>query len=217
VSQTDSFIDEVTEEVRRDRLFGLVRKYGWIAVLAVVLVVGAAGVVEWRKAQAQAQARALGDAVFAALESQQPSSRAVALGEIAADGAAAAVVALLQAGELAAAGQAAEAAEMLESVAADPDIPEIYRDTAILRLTMVPDLPMMSEQKLARLEPLTAPGAPLRPLALEQMALLRMERGESDMARDLLRGLLEDAETSPAQRERVRQLLIVIGGGSEGA
>jgi fermentation-respiration switch protein FrsA (DUF1100 family) len=42
VSDTDSFIDEVTEEVRRDRLFGLMKRYGWIAALAVLLIVGGA-------------------------------------------------------------------------------------------------------------------------------------------------------------------------------
>ena len=36
MSNPDSFIDEVTEEVRRDRLFAMFRKYGWIGV-AIVL------------------------------------------------------------------------------------------------------------------------------------------------------------------------------------
>ena len=40
MSDTDSFIDEVTEEVKRDRLFATMRKYGWIAVLIVLLLVG---------------------------------------------------------------------------------------------------------------------------------------------------------------------------------
>ena len=31
MSNPDSFIEEVTEEVRRDKLFALFRKYGWIA------------------------------------------------------------------------------------------------------------------------------------------------------------------------------------------
>ena len=31
-NQNDSFIDEVTEDLRRDRLFGLYRRYGWIAL-----------------------------------------------------------------------------------------------------------------------------------------------------------------------------------------
>ena len=36
MSDTDSFIDEVNEEVRRDRLYHLLRRYGWIAALAIV-------------------------------------------------------------------------------------------------------------------------------------------------------------------------------------
>jgi hypothetical protein len=34
MSDTDSFIDEVTEEVRRDRMFFMLKRYGWIAVPA---------------------------------------------------------------------------------------------------------------------------------------------------------------------------------------
>ena len=40
VSDTDSFIEEVTEEVRRDRLYKFLRKYAWVGILAVVTIVG---------------------------------------------------------------------------------------------------------------------------------------------------------------------------------
>ena len=39
MSNTDSFIEEVTEEVRRDKLYGYLKRYGWIAGLIIVLVV----------------------------------------------------------------------------------------------------------------------------------------------------------------------------------
>ena len=58
MSNPDSFIDEVTEEVRRDRLFAMFRKYGWIGVLIVVFIVGGAAVNEWRKSSAEARAEA---------------------------------------------------------------------------------------------------------------------------------------------------------------
>ncbi|MFD1808819.1 hypothetical protein ACFSHQ_13850 [Gemmobacter lanyuensis] len=41
MSNPESFIDEVTEEVRRDKLFATFRKYGWIGILAVLGIVGA--------------------------------------------------------------------------------------------------------------------------------------------------------------------------------
>ena len=68
MSNPDSFIDEVTEEVRRDRLFAMFRKYGWIGILAVVVVVGGAAWNEWQKARAEARAEAFGDALLDAFD-----------------------------------------------------------------------------------------------------------------------------------------------------
>ena len=35
-NQNDRFIDEVTDELRRDRLFRAMRRYGWIAIALIV-------------------------------------------------------------------------------------------------------------------------------------------------------------------------------------
>ena len=37
-NQNDSFIDEVTEDLRRDRLFNAFRRYGWIAILLILAI-----------------------------------------------------------------------------------------------------------------------------------------------------------------------------------
>ena len=52
MSDTDSFIDEVTEEVRRDKLFGYFRRYGWIAALVILALVGTTAYNEWKKSAA---------------------------------------------------------------------------------------------------------------------------------------------------------------------
>ena len=82
VSDTDSFIDEVTEEVRRDQLFLLLRKYGWIAVVVVLLIVGSAAYLEWQRSQDTAAAQATGDAILAAMERDDAASRASALAAV---------------------------------------------------------------------------------------------------------------------------------------
>ncbi len=64
MSNPESFIDEVTEEVRRDKLFGYLRRYGWIAIVAVLLIVGGAAWREYQIAQRQAESEAFGDAVL---------------------------------------------------------------------------------------------------------------------------------------------------------
>ena len=82
MSNTDSFIEEVNEEVRRDRLYGYLRRYGWIAILAVILIVGGAAWSEYRKAQTRAQAEALGDAMLSALAENDSTNRVTALAAI---------------------------------------------------------------------------------------------------------------------------------------
>jgi hypothetical protein len=211
VSESDSFINEVTEEVRRDRLFRLFRRYGWIAAVLVVLVVGGASVNEWRKAQAISQAQALGDSLFAALESGKPQSRAAAVQGVTAEAEAAALRDFMAASETASF-DAAAAAALLEQIAAMPDIRQVYRDLAVLRLTMLQDFAMFSDEKLTRLEPLTAPGAPLRLSALEQIAYVHAERNEPDLAVPVLRRIQQDAEASTDQRQRATDMIVALGG-----
>ena len=78
MSNTDSFIDEVSEEVRKDKLFGYLRRYGWIAVVVVLVLVGGTAFSEFRKAQATAAAEETGNAILAALEIDDDTARAIA-------------------------------------------------------------------------------------------------------------------------------------------
>ena len=78
MSDSDSFIEEVTEEVRRDRLFALFRRYGWIPAVAIVLLVGGAAVNEYLKAQERGRAERLGDAILVALENDEAVARQAA-------------------------------------------------------------------------------------------------------------------------------------------
>lgn len=207
MTQSDSFIEEVTEEVRRDRLFAWMRRYGWIAVLAVLLIVGGAAWREWSKARQQAAAEALGDAIYAAVERPDAASRVEALGEIAPKGEAAAVAALLRAAEDPDGG-----AEALAALAADETLPLRYSQLAALKLAMMPGQTPTPEARLQALAPLAEPGRPYRALALEQMALAEIEAGQTEAALDRLRGLLDDADASAGLRQRAAQLIVALGG-----
>lgn len=214
MSQNDSFIEEVTEEVRRERLFGLAKKYGWIVVLALILVVGGAGALEWRKAQARLQSEALGDSILAALGSESGLGRATALQDVGGEGLSALPARFLAAAELSSTDPRAAGA-ILEEIAAGGDVPPIFRDLASLQLTMIPDYPLLSDAKLARLETLTAPGAPFRLAALEQIAAVQIERNTPTEAISTLRIILTDAEASAEQQQRAQQLIVALGGSFE--
>ncbi|MDG1069700.1 MAG: hypothetical protein P8P40_15205, partial [Sulfitobacter sp.] len=79
MSNTDGFVQEVTDELRRDQMVAKLQRYGWIGVVAVLAIVGGAAFSEYRDAQQRAQAEGLGDAVLAALDATDATARAAAL------------------------------------------------------------------------------------------------------------------------------------------
>lgn len=217
MSETDSFIDEVTEEVRRDRLFALFRKYGWIGILAIVVIVGGASWTEWRKAQAEAEAQRFGDVLVDALGNNDAAARARALAEVAADennsgsSGQAAVTAFLQAAEAEAAGDRTGAIAALRSVLDGKDLSPLYRDLAQFKLLVLEGAGMDPAARDEVLAALAKPGAPYRTLAMEQQAIVLLEAGKTDEAIDLFRAISEDADAAQSQRGRIGQILTMLG------
>ena len=212
MSDTDSFIEEVSEEVRRDRMFDLFRRYGWIAVAAVLLLVGGAAWNEWSRSQQQTQAEALGDAVVAALQLEDAAQRAAALQDIqsqTADGQA--MVQLLSAAELAADNRASDALTQLAAVRDNDEVQSIYRQIAAFKFLVIPNSGSSVEDRQSGLEALISSGSALRVLAEEQLALLDIELGNEADAVARLQRLLEDSEITPGVRRRVTQLITSLG------
>jgi hypothetical protein len=215
MSESDSFIQEVTEEVRRDRLFGYLRRYAWIAALAVALIVGGAAFNEWRKAQTRAEAQALGDAILAALEAPSPDARAEALAALDPDAEADDLVALLRAAERQVAGATGDAAAALRPLASAEDGPVAFADLAALKLVLMGGEAVDAATRAQLLERLAEPGAPFRLLALEQQALALAAEGERAAAIEAARALMEEPGLTRAMAQRTAQLLVALGAEGE--
>jgi hypothetical protein len=210
VSNPESFIDEVTEEVRRDKLFGYLRRYGWIGIVAVLLIVGGAAWNEYQKAQNQAESQAFGDAILTALDQDDAAARETALAAVPAPGQRAGILGLLLSTDPVS--DRAAAMTALEAVAADQSLPVSYRDLAILRRVIVAGADLSVSDRRALLDPIAAPGRPFRTLALEQMALLSVEEGKADAAITSLEQLRQDQEAPPGLRSRAEQMIVALGG-----
>ena len=210
MSNPDSFIEEVTEEVRRDRLFGLFRKYGWIGGVVVLGLVGGAAWTEWQRAQAETRAEAFGDALIDALDLGTPEERRAALAAVPADGEQMALLQLILASDPDEDRAATLAA--LDKVAADASLPPAYRDLAILRKVLVAGADMPLADRRAALDPIAVPGRPYRTLALELLAYLLAEEGKTDEAIAAMTRLMEDQEASGALRARLGQMVTALGG-----
>lgn len=214
MSNQDSFIDEVTEEVRRDKLYKTFRKYGWIGALLVILIVGGAAFNEYRKAQAASEAQAAGDAILAALEISDPLERVTALAELEASGSAEkqAILALMRADSALQSDDRSTAMALFTKLADDSALPTSYRDLATMKLVLAAGSDMSADEKIGRLNSMALGGGAFRLLATEQLALAEIERGDSDAALAHLRTIIEDATVSQGLRRRASQLIVALGG-----
>lgn len=208
MSNPDSFIDEVTEEVRRDRLFALARKYGWIGALAVVLIVGGAAWREYSVQAARTSAQAFGDGLIDALDLGDEAQRRAALADLPATGGQDAIKALVLAADPTFDKASALAAlSALETNAAQP---QIYRDLAALRRVMLAgsDLPLADRR--ATLQAISARGFGL--LAREQLAYLMIEDGDTEGAIAALAALMQDQSAPAGLLARAGQAIVALGG-----
>ena len=205
MSNTDSFIDEVTEEVRRDRLFGYFRRYGWIPAVVIVALVGSTAYNEWSKAQVAQVAQARGDALLDALELEDEAERAAAFSALAREDEDALVAKFLAAGV-----ETEQAVDLLRSVADDGRQPQYIRDLARLKMASTEGL-LTLDEAAAILAELSEPGGVYRNVATELLVAVELQRGDTAAALALLQAHVQDAEASSEQIQRMGELIEALG------
>ena len=212
----DNFIDEIDEELKRERHLELWRKYGRYAMAgALLVVIAVAAVVGWRHYQANrraesglAYAEAL-DAVAAgrtddALKSLKSLGRKAPAGY-------AELARLQEAATLARQGNEAAAATLLDGMSKDSSVAEPFRNLALLLYGYAAIDKADPQALAARIKPLTEAGSPWHYSALELTALLARKRGDDKTASDIFRRLSDDASTPPSTRARAAEFLALSG------
>ena len=210
--------DEIRGEYRADQARMLVRRYGWMAavlVLVVLLGVGGWQYRRWRQGQADAAAAAellqqmqLADAPGGPHAGVLPGLAAIAAG--APD--VYRVLAELRAASIRAeTGDSKAAVAGWDQVAADGAAPRLLRGLATLLSVQHQVGQGEPNLLIARLGGLEAQTDPWRPLAEETQALIELRAGQQQQATDLLRRLQADPRTQEGVRGRARALLQALG------
>jgi hypothetical protein len=214
--------DEVEEDLRAERAEKLLKKYGWVLIVVIVAIVGAAaGWQLWKRHQNQQDTAAATRyiAVQNALEQSPVQPAAATPAQLAALDQLAATapdgyrtLARLQAADLkAGAGDNAGAIALWNTVAADPNADRLLRDLASL-LAAQHELDHGDPAQLeARLKPLAERGNPWSTLAQEQLAMLDLRQGKLDDARKMLQTLSFDIDSPAGLRARASALLTGLG------
>ena len=71
MANPESFLEEVAEEVRRDRLFRFFKKYGWLFIIVILLAICASIFLEWNKNSSTLKARNNGDLLAQAVKESE--------------------------------------------------------------------------------------------------------------------------------------------------
>ena len=212
VSDTDSFLQEVSEELRRDRLYRNIRKYGWLAILLVVLVVGGAAYREYLKSKAETAAQLFGTNIIDALGEKNIDDRISKLQKINAPGDnAKVVIAMLLSAELNGSESPTLEKSSLSTITEGSSIDAHYRELLNFKILLGSAESLSLEERATAFEALSKPGNPFRLLAEEQLALIQLEQGYIDNAVEKISQILLDAELTAGLRNRATQMMIALG------
>ncbi|WP_092860278.1 hypothetical protein [Albimonas pacifica] len=215
MADRDSFIDEVSEELRRDRMLTAWRRWGPWVVGVVVLAVAGAGIATWLDQQDDAAARAAGARLIEAADIPDATERAEAYAARAAelDAGAAVIARLSQAAALVEAGERAAAVEVLDGLESDGAADPLYRDLAGFKAALLRAEDLDPAARADALAAYVAEGQPFRLLALEARAVARLQSGDLPGAREDVETALADPMLSPSLGQRLTQLQELLGEG----
>jgi hypothetical protein len=216
----DSLIREIDEDLRRDRMLRLWKRYrGLLAAAVGLLLVTVAGVQAWsylKEKRVAEAAAALADAD--GLAAADPAAALAGFARLADDGPAGyALIARFEEAALRARqGDRAGAIAAYEQAGrqtADP----LYRDLATLMALMVTLQAPLAEVDTAavqaKLTGLAADGSPWRFSARELQAMVALKSGQTGEAERLLQQLRDDAAAPAGIRERAELILSQTGQG----
>jgi hypothetical protein len=215
VDRNDSFLREVNEEIRRERLMRIWERYGVFLVAGVLVLFVGVGVYQWNQSSRRASEEKAGASFEAAirLASEGKTDDALkALGDIAQSGPRGygALARLRIAAQQSASGRPAEAIAAYEALAADSGVDRLLRDFATLQSAMLRvDQADWTEMK-NRLTPLLDDKQPWRAEAREVLGLAAMKAGQTEEATKLFEQLLGDRGATSGMSRRAQEMLAIL-------
>ena len=212
----ETFRREVDENLRRDQLQDIARKYGvWIIAGVVLLLAAVGGWIYWQDRQEKAAAQdsevlaQIYTDIGAGKVGNVPQRLDALAGE--SSGALKASAMLARAAVAIEQNDRAAATAKFHQIAADDDLPQPYRDLALIRATAMEFDTVRPEQVVARLQPLTKPGNPWFGSAGELTAMALVKQGKKLEAGRLFAAIAADQQVPESIRARSVQIAGTLG------
>jgi hypothetical protein len=213
---SDTFVREVDENLRRDRVRDFVRDNAGLLIGGVVLFLAiCGGLIYWHQYRGQRteqQVEQLAQ-INVRLDTGNPKAAAQQLGNLTASNSDAvrgtamfglASLSLRQ-------GDTKQAIAKYRDIAADTGLPDSFRNLALIRQTSLEFDTMQPQAVIARLQPLAAPGSPWFGSAGEMTAIALAKQGKRDQAGRLFGELARDKDVPDGIRARSIQMASTFG------
>ena len=203
--ESESFIKEVSEEVKRDKLFKALNKFKWPLFAFIILLVGAVGGYEYYKFNKKTMAQKNGEFLVSAIENLKNSGETVS-SEI--DNKFIAIlIKLNEAKYFEEKGNIEKAKTAYNHIISKHGENRFFSDYSKFQLYLIdPAKSIEDTGKLEVLDQLAAPDRPFKLLALEQKLYLYVKANDLENVKLLLRLISSDQAITPEQVSRINEV-----------
>jgi hypothetical protein len=213
---TETFVREVDENLRRDQLRDITKKYAsWIIGAVVLFLVASGGFIYWQDYQRKKNEQAVEQLaqVFTDISKGQVQTAPARLDKLS-DAHAKAVRAAAQFGRAAVAinqNDTKLAIAKFQALAGDSSMPKPFRDLALIRQTALEFDSLKPEEVVSRMQPMTKPGAPWFGSAGELTGMALIKQGKTAEAGRLFAAIARDQQAPEQLRGRAIQMASSLG------
>lgn len=213
----ETFLREVDENLRRDRLRDFAKKNGpWLIAAVVLFLVASGGAIWWQQhslQRSEQQVEQLTDTYRAIAAGKSPASTAGDLDKLSKSGSKAVRASALftRADSAIEQNDLKLATAKFREIAQDDGLPKAYRDLALIRQTALEFDQIPPQDVVTRLQPLAKDGEPWFATAAEMTAMALIKQGKKTEAGQLFAAIAKDKDAPDSARQRAIQLASSLG------
>ena len=203
--ESESFIKEVSEEVKRDRLFKALNKFKWPLFALIVLLVGAVGGYEYYKFDKKSRAQKNGEFLISAIESLKENGQTVT--EKIDNKFTSVLIKLNEAKYFEEKGDMKSASAAYKYIISEYGENKFFNHYSKFQLYLMDPAKSLSDvKKIKILDELSAPDGPLKLLALEQKLYLYVKINDLENIKSQVDLILSDQGITPEQVTRIKDV-----------
>ena len=203
--ESESFIKEVSEEVKRDKLFKALNKFKWPLFALIILLIGTVGGYEYYKFDKKRKAQENGEFLVSAIENLNNNGETVS-SEIE-NKFIAILIKLHEAKYFEEKGDVKRAKTAYNHLIDKHGGNRFFSDYSKFQLYLLdPAESLRDTMKIEILDQLSAPDGPMKLLALEQKLYLYVKTNDLENIKLLLKLISSDQAITPEQVSRIKEV-----------